>query len=96
MHPSTNLNDIKQAINNIGHEVKNIWNIKQYVTKKSLPLFAIELKQGHKNKEIYKVKTLLNCHIQFEAPRPKRTIPQCVNCQRYGHEKLLLQEAKMR
>jgi len=27
----------------------------------------------------------LNCRISFEPPRPKRQIPQCARCQRYGH-----------
>lgn len=71
MHSSTNMEDIKQAINDLGHEVTNIY-AKYYVTKKPLPLFFIELKQTHNNKDIYKLKTLLRCRIYFEAPRPKR------------------------
>lgn len=41
MHSSTNLEDLKQAINTLGHEVTNIWNIRQRGTKKPLPLFYI-------------------------------------------------------
>jgi hypothetical protein len=37
------------------------------------------------NKEIYKINTLLNTIVQFEAPHPKREIPQCLCCQKYGH-----------
>ncbi|EFN89295.1 Nucleic-acid-binding protein from transposon X-element, partial [Harpegnathos saltator] len=87
MHSSTDMEELKQAINNHGHEVTNIWNVKQRVTKKPLPLFFVEIKPGSNNKEIYKIKTLLQCRIQFEAPRPKREIPQCTGCQRYGHTK---------
>jgi len=39
------MEDIKQAINDLGHEVTNIWNVKHQTTKKPLPLFFIELKQ---------------------------------------------------
>lgn len=55
------------------------------MTKKPLPLFYIDLKQSPENKQIYNTKYLLNCSIIFEAPKPKRLIPQCASCQRYGH-----------
>jgi len=35
IHPSTDLNDIKKELNAKGHEVTNIWNVKQRVTKKT-------------------------------------------------------------
>ncbi|KAH9638226.1 hypothetical protein HF086_017318 [Spodoptera exigua] len=53
MHPSTNPEEIKAALNEIGHTSTNIWNIKQRTTKKPLPLFIIELKTNHNNKCIY-------------------------------------------
>jgi hypothetical protein len=33
------------------------------------------------------VEHLQQCRISFEPPKPKRTIAQCANCQRYGHTK---------
>jgi hypothetical protein len=60
MHYSFNLEEIKTEIENLGHTVTNIWNIKQYGTK--LPLsksfFFVELKpapnkQGHIQCRIY-------------------------------------------
>jgi len=35
------------------------------------------------NKDIYKIEHLLHCKVIFEPPRPKRTLPQCTNCQKY-------------
>ena len=29
----------------------------------------------------------MHCRVNFEPPRPKRVIPQCANCQQYGHTK---------
>lgn len=87
MHPSMDTNDIKTQLNEQGHIVTNIWNIKQRSTKKPLPIFIIELKPQTNNKLIYDIKRLLNCNIYFEPPRPKREIPQCSNCQQYGHTK---------
>lgn len=87
MHYSTNPDDIKSALEKLGHSVTNVWNIKQRVTKKPLPIFIVDLKQNTNNKTIYEVKSLLQCSIIIELPRPKRDIPQCANCQRYGHTK---------
>jgi hypothetical protein len=39
------------------------------------------------NKEIYKINTLLNMTVQFEAPHAKRDISQCMRCQKFGHTK---------
>lgn len=87
MHPAMDTNDIKTQLNEQGYIVTNIWNIKQRSTKKPLPIFIIELKPQTNNKLIYDIKRLLNCNIYFEPPRPKREIPQCSNCQQYGHTK---------
>lgn len=87
MHPSMETEDIREALEEKDHIVTNIWNIKQRITKKPLHMFVVELKPNDNNKTIYDLKSLLNCRIIFEPPRPKRSIPQCSNCQQYGHTK---------
>lgn len=87
IHPTTDVVALREAIKALGHEVTNVWNIKDRVTKKPLPIYFIDLKPSPENKLIYNVKHLLNCRIVFEAPRPKRQIPQCATCQRYGHNR---------
>ncbi|KMQ85965.1 nucleic-acid-binding protein from transposon x-element [Lasius niger] len=39
------------------------------------------------NITIYDTHFLLNCQVIFEAPKAKRQISQCANCQKYGHTK---------
>lgn len=87
MHPSTDTNEIKRELSDLGHCVTNIWNIKQRVSKKPLPIFIVDLKQNSNNKLIYDIKSLMHCRIFFEPPRPKREPPQCAKCQQYGHTK---------
>jgi hypothetical protein len=87
MHPSINLEDLKEEIQTKGHTVINIWNAKNRATKIPLPIFFIELKQEENNKEIYAIKYLLNMKVYFEAPHKKKEIPQCARCQSYGHTK---------
>jgi hypothetical protein len=44
IHPSTGLNDVKQDLKDKGHEVMNVWNVKQRVTKKPLPIHFVDIK----------------------------------------------------
>lgn len=85
IHPTTETNRIKEAINALGHEVVNVSNIRDNKTKQGLPLFNIELVSKQNNKDIYEITRLFNSIVKIEPPHPKRDIPQCIKCQRYGH-----------
>jgi hypothetical protein len=87
VHYSVNTSDLKQAIEELGHTVENIWNIQHSGTKAPLPLFFIDLKPAVTNKNIYEIEYLLNLKIKFQPSNFKSDIPQCANCQRYGHTK---------
>ena len=50
-------------------------------------MFVIEIESNPSNKEIYKVSSLLHSRVVFEPPRPVRQVPECGNCQQYGHTK---------
>ena len=86
-HYSTNKDEIVSELLEKGHKVTNINNILQRQTKKPLSLFHIELESNPTNKDIYQITNLLHCKISFEPPHHKRVIPQCSNCQKYGHTK---------
>lgn len=87
VHPSTPVNEIKAEIEQLGHEVLNLSNMKHRTSKAPMPLFWINLKTNSNNKDIYRVNTILNTKITFEPPKKKREIPQCTRCQRYNHTK---------
>ena len=87
MHYSADLDEIKLELSSMNHKVINIYNILQRGSKKPTSLFSIELETSPNNKEIYSVQYLANCKISFEPPHHKGTIPQCSNCQKYGHTK---------
>jgi hypothetical protein len=44
MHYSINPEEIKTGIQNLGHTVTNIWNIKQYRAKLPLSMFFLRTK----------------------------------------------------
>lgn len=85
LHPSTDKDEIKAALEELDHKVRNIWNIQNRTTKQALPMWNVDLEPTENNKDIYKLQCLLNCRIVVEPPKPKREIPQCSNCQEYGH-----------
>ena len=86
LHPSTEVTN-KQALKEEGHEATNIWNVRQRSSNHPLPMHFIDLKPNKNNKDIYRINTLLNSIVNFEAPHLKREIPQCMRCQKYGHTK---------
>lgn len=87
IHPTVDVEELKDELLKEGHEATNVWNIKNRYSKKPLPLFEITLSTKPNNKNIFSVTRLMNTIVKFEAPRPKKTIPQCANCQQYGHTK---------
>lgn len=87
IHSTTDTTTLTDAIEAQGHKVVNLCNIRQRGTKTPLNLFYVELQPQPNNKEIYNIELLLNSKVTFEPPHQKREIPQCTNCQRYGHTK---------
>jgi len=74
MHNSTDVEDIKSAIEHHGHTVINVYNIRQQRTNILLSLFFVDLKPNENNKDIYQIETLNYTKVRFEPPRPKRNI----------------------
>jgi hypothetical protein len=61
MHYCINPEEIKTEIENLGHTVTNIWNIKQYRTKQPLSILSVELKPVPNNKDIQQATLLYDC-----------------------------------
>ncbi|CAG4936623.1 unnamed protein product [Parnassius apollo] len=87
LHASENTTEISKELYEIGHEVRQIVNIRHRDTKEPLPVFYVDLEPKPNNKAIFDVKYLNNMKITFEAPYKKKEIIQCKRCQRFGHSK---------
>lgn len=96
LHPETDPCDIKNELSELGHLVHNVTNIQ--IKKKidpnnkfsdrtivRLPLFFVDLEPQANNKDIYEIKNLCYHIIKVESPRKKKEVPQCKNCQTFGH-----------
>lgn len=87
LHSATPINDIKEELENVGFEVRNIINIRQRSTKIPLPMFFVDLEPAENNKNIYKLNYLQNKVIEVEPPRKRFELVQCTRCQQYNHTK---------
>lgn len=80
-------NEIAEELSALGYQdfkIMRVWDKE----KKPIPVVAVYLNQKHtKNKDIYSLDRLLNCVVSVEPKKKSRHIPQCSNCQRYGHTK---------
>lgn len=87
LHHSTDVNDLRAALQEKGHTALIIHNMKQRGSGNPTSLFFVELKPNENNKDVYEIDLILNHRVKFEPPHKKREIPQCAKCQRYGHTK---------
>lgn len=87
LHHSTPIEDIKAELICLGHQVRNVTNVRSRLTKESLPMFYIDLDPQQNNKDIYNLRHLNNAIITVEAPRKINDIVQCHRCQLFGHTK---------
>ena len=85
LHYTTDTDDIKRELLDLGHEIRNITNVRHRQTKEPLNLFFIDLEPTINNKDIYNLTAFQNRIIHFESPRASTIIPQCTRCQQYGH-----------
>ena len=65
LHFSTPIESIKDELENLGHKVRNIANVKSRVTKNPLSIF-VDLEPSSDNKDVYKVKFLFNAVVKIE------------------------------
>jgi hypothetical protein len=72
LHPSTDVEEISQALSILSFEVRNVVNVLQSGTRIPLPLFFVDLEPKPNNNKIFELKSLLFTRISVEEPRKKR------------------------
>ena len=83
IHNSNPINEIKEELEELGHQIAIISNIRDRISK----MVYISLKQVHNNKDIFNWNSLLHTKIKFETCRKWGEIVECTRCQRYGYTK---------
>jgi hypothetical protein len=49
------------------------------------PIFVVTFQAGTDLRDVYKTKKICHCIVRWEKFKAKRPIPQCFNCQQFGH-----------
>jgi hypothetical protein len=89
MHYSINPQEIKTEIENLGHTVTNIWNIKQYRTMLPLSLFFVELKPAPNNKDIFNVEYIQQRKKNSNHPNTKGILLHVQTAKDMGTPKII-------
>lgn len=87
LHPSTPTETIKEELELLTFEVRQVINVLHKVNKNPLPLFFVDLEPTSNSSEIFNLSSLLHTKIKIEEPFKPKSISQCHNCQQYGHTK---------
>lgn len=87
LHFTTDVDDIKKELSDLGHKVRNIANIKSRVTKQPLSMFFVDLEPNTNNKEVFNIEHINNAIVAVEPPNKVTEILQCYRCQSFGHSK---------
>jgi len=80
LDPSIPTTEITTALEEIGHTVRNVTNVKHYQTKITLPMFFIDIDPNESDSDIFSNTSILHTKVKIEEPYKKRQIPQCQNC----------------
>ena len=67
LHHTTDLDDIKNELLILGHEVRNKINVTHRQTKELLNIFFVDLEPAKNNKDIYEVKAIQNKIIHISV-----------------------------
>lgn len=87
MHANTDTDDIKESLSKFGHNVRNVINARNRITKSPLPMFFVDLEPNKNNQEVFKIKGINNALVSIEPARKTNEIVQCHRCQLFGHTK---------
>jgi hypothetical protein len=85
LHPNTDVNDIKIALEELSFNVRSVVNVLQSGTRVPLPLFFVDLEPHKDNEKIFEIKSLLYTRIRVEEPRKKTELLMCKRCLQFGH-----------
>lgn len=70
-----------------GFNVISATNKKSFKTKAALNMYMVSFENNENIDKIYKISHILGCKVDVQAIKASKLIPQCKNCQAFGHTK---------
>ena len=87
LHSSCNTDSIVSDLKEQGFKIISAVNKLKWRTKEPLDMFLLSFEADEDIEKIYKIKKILNSIVSIEALKSSNIIPQCKNCQAFGHTK---------
>lgn len=96
LHHTCNPSEVVEELKTKGFKITEAINIMKHdrdpdnnkKTLKPLPLFMLVFESTEETSKVFEIKNILGLIVKIEAIRKKSTvIPQCKNCQSFGHTK---------
>lgn len=95
IHASWSENEVLEDLKNKNFAIIQVAQLRSRKDKRPLPLFMLTFEKQEDIKKIYEIKEILHMKVTIEALRRSNVIPQCKNCQGYGHtQKYCRREAR--
>lgn len=95
LHPSCSTEKITDYLKNQGFNILSAVNILKRGEKTPLPMFMLTFANSEDVKKIYNIQEILGMKVHIEAVRSPKLVPQCKNCQVFGHtQKYCSKESK--
>ena len=85
LHQTCRQEIIKMELVKKGLKILEVHQIIRRKDKVPLPLFILTFSKDEDIKKIYEIKEIFHMRVIIEALRKPKLIPQCKNCQEYGH-----------
>ena len=85
LHPSCPPEKVVEYVRQQQLKILSAVNILKRADKTPLPLFMLSFDNSEDVKRVYEIKEILGMQVSIEPVRASKFVPQCKNCQVYGH-----------
>jgi PAX-interacting protein 1 len=87
LHNSCTPKQIVQELRRKGYQILDQVNILKWKTKEPLPVFMLTFDRTENTQKIYEITDIRGMRVEPTPYRNTKLLPQCKNCQSWGHTK---------
>lgn len=87
LHHTCTTENIEAYLKNKGFKIISVDNKISWKEKKTLNMFVLTFENEDNINKIYGITQILGCKVEIVPVRASNLIPQCKNCQQFGHTK---------
>ena len=93
LHHTCSSESIKTFLKGMGLKISSVESKISWKDKKPLNMFALTFDNDESTEKIYGITQILGCKVEIVSMKSSKLIPQCKNCQQFGHTKTYCKKA---